>query len=61
MPDIVDRIADILIEDHIELMTENQRLREALAEVQPLVIGANFSKDRYPKFHAALGEDRDHA
>jgi hypothetical protein len=26
-PDIVDRIADIMIGDHIELMTENERLR----------------------------------
>jgi hypothetical protein len=27
---MVDRIADILIEDHVELMQENKRLRELL-------------------------------
>ena len=30
-PDIVDRIADILIEDHVQLVRENQRMRERLA------------------------------
>lgn len=28
-PDIVDRIADILLEDHVALMNENKELREA--------------------------------
>lgn len=31
MTDIVDRIADILIEDHVDLMRENKVLREVLA------------------------------
>lgn len=34
MADIVDRIADILIEDHIELMKENELLRRQLHEAQ---------------------------
>ena len=38
--------------------TENERLREALEEVRPLVLGANHSKARYPKARAALGEDK---
>ena len=36
--------------------TENERLREALEEVRPLVMGANHSKERYPKARIALGE-----
>ena len=35
---------------------EIEKLRAALEEVRPLVLGANQSKDRYPKARAALGE-----
>ncbi len=31
--DIVDRIADCLIEDHIDLMRQNKMLREVVAEL----------------------------
>lgn len=39
-----------------ELKAENKRLREALAEVAPLVQGANFSEDRYPVASRVLQE-----
>jgi len=35
---------------------EIENLRAALEEVRPLVLGANQSKDRYPKTRAVLGE-----
>jgi hypothetical protein len=39
-----------------EAADEIEKLRAALEEVRPLVLGANQSKDRYPKARAALGE-----
>lgn len=36
------------------LRAENERLRAALQEVKPLVLGANHSETRYPKACAAL-------
>jgi hypothetical protein len=42
--------------DQAEAADEIEKLRAALEEVRPLVLGANQSKDRYPKARAALGE-----
>jgi hypothetical protein len=39
-----------------EATDEIEKLRAALEEVKPLVLGANHSKDRYPKARAVLGE-----
>jgi hypothetical protein len=33
MTDMIDRIADCLVEDHIDLMKENRLLRESLREL----------------------------
>lgn len=43
-------------EDEDILREERDRLREALEEVKPLVMGANHFQARYPKARAALGE-----
>jgi len=70
MSDIVDRLrnwwspdsggmsgAEANTDDLIqEAADEIEKLRAALEEVRPLVLGANQSKDRYPKTRAALGE-----
>ncbi len=32
-PSIIDSIADNLLQDHVELMVENKRLRESLREI----------------------------
>lgn len=37
-------------------LIEIERLRAAIAETRPLVLGANHSATRYPKARAALGE-----
>ena len=43
MTDIVDRIADCLLEDHVALMNENRALREALeATIIPLIRLGDF-------------------
>jgi hypothetical protein len=58
MSDIVERlrICAKFDPDQAEAADEIEKLRAALEEVRPLVLGANQSKDRYPKARAALGE-----
>ncbi len=58
MSDIVERLRywGISFSLGMEAANEIEKLRAALEEVKPLVLGANHSKDRYPKARAVLGE-----
>ena len=63
-PDIVDRIADHLLQDHVELMRENQALRqaaeqalEALRTIRPWeVFDYDPLEAAITALHAALAE-----
>ena len=49
--DIVDSIADCLVEDHINLMAENKRLREKLrVSTEALDTGIVSLKTGYPEY-----------
>lgn len=57
LSDTLKTVCPVCIPDKRELFNlraENERLREALEEVRPLVFNANHSAARYPKARTAL-------
>jgi len=54
----VGRQVQYIKHEFVRLQGKIDRLQAALTEVRPLVESANFSRERYPKYHATKEEKR---